>query len=167
MGSDWISAIQYDEDHPNVEAIMRQIRERLAGEHGISAPTVSDDAHRKPFAREVYDELYEAHLASDRLYVSPYMTPTRVPILGPIWQRVRSLAHRLVVFYVARLAEAQMRFNAHVVHVLDGVVQGISADETPDKVQQLERRVQALEERLSTYERAPSAERPHTDEGER
>jgi hypothetical protein len=109
---------------------------------------------------EVYDELYHANQTYDKLYVLPYLAPTRVPLLGSLWRRVRAKVHGLVLFYVNRLGETQMRFNSHVVRVLNGMVRDLDEDETPEqvaslhtKVLRLARTVQELDARLATLER--------------
>jgi polyhydroxyalkanoate synthesis regulator phasin len=63
----------------------------------------------------------------------------------------------LVVFYVNRAAEAQTRFNTSVVRVLNGIVSGIDADQTPERVERLERRVAALEKQLKALASSPTA----------
>jgi hypothetical protein len=118
---------------------------------------------------EVYDELYHANQTFDKTYVTLYLTPVRVPLLSALWQSVRAKIHGLVLFYVNRLGETQIRFNSHVVRVLNAMVRDIDEDETPDqvaaleaKVVRLERTVQELETRLATLEgpAAPAAKGP-------
>jgi len=44
---------------------------------------------------------------------------TRLPILGPLWERIRRGAHSLVVFYLGELARRQVAVNRHVVSTLN------------------------------------------------
>lgn len=151
MDSEMIAAIQYDEEHVNIEAIMRQIREQLALKHGTQPPP-SRDLPGAIFDADFYDELYQANQTFDRLYVVPYLTPSKVPLIGGLWQRVRLALHGLAVFYVNRLAEAQMRFNTHAIRVINRVVETADNNENPDKLARLEQRIQELEARLQQLE---------------
>ncbi|MGC8780464.1 MAG: hypothetical protein ACP5UQ_06325 [Anaerolineae bacterium] len=139
------------EEMIDVEVIMRQIREHLAQQRGGQPPA---EAERPGAAFDVsfYEELHAANQDYDRLYVAPYLTPSRLPVLGGLWQRVRAVFHGLVVFYVNRLAEAQMRFNAHAVRVLNEIVRTLDQADTADEMARLTRRVEALEERLKRLE---------------
>ena len=149
MDSDTLATIRYDEEPIDIEVIMRQIREQLARQHGTQ-PTAPRDMPGIAFDATLYDELYAANQTFDQLYVAPYLTPSRIPLIGGLWQRVRLALHGLVVFYANRLAEAQMRFNAHAIRVLNEIVRSVDSAEMPDKVARLERTVQELEQRLAT-----------------
>ena len=152
MDLETIAAIQYDEEHVDIESIMRQIREQLALKHG-TRPSASRDMPGALFDADFYDELYQANQTFDRLYVAPYLTPVKAPLIGSLWQRVRLALHGLVVFYVNRLAEAQMRFNTHMIRVINRVVEAADNAENPDRIARLEQRIQALEARLQQLER--------------
>lgn len=45
-----------------------------------------------------------------------------VPILGRLWQLFRGQMHRLILYYMDMLASKQVRFNEHVVGVLNRMV---------------------------------------------
>ena len=130
---------------------MRQIREHLAQQRG-GQPAAAAETSTAAFDAGFYEELHAANQDYDRLYVAPFLTPSRLPAVGGLWQRVRAAFHGLVIFYVNRLAEAQMRFNAHVVRVLNEIVRSLDQADTADEVARLTRRVQALEERLQRLE---------------
>ncbi len=148
MNPEIVDAIEYDEKHVDIEAIMRQIRAYLAQERGTRAASRIDEPTSIILDREVYDELYAANQEFDKGQVTPYLTPTHIPVIGGIWQRVRSQLHSLVIYYVDRAADNQMSFNVHVVRVLNGIVRGIDTDQTPDRVTELERRVEMLEKQI-------------------
>ena len=152
MNSEIIDAIQYDEQHVDIEAIMRQIRQYLAQKHGSQTPVSSEAPASVMLDREVYDELFEANQTFDKVHVAPYVTSNRVPLVGVLWQRVRSQIHALVVFYVNRAADSQVRFNSHVIRILNGIVQSLDADGAADRISALERRVEALEGQLHAPE---------------
>lgn len=152
MESNIIDLIQYDETQPDIEDIMRQIRQHLAQKHGgrISVPIESSES--RLFESEVYDELFEANQVFDKTFVTPHLTAVRIPFLGLLWQRLRSQFHSLTIFYVNRAADAQIKFNAQVVHVLNGIIQGLDRDKTPERIEALAHRVENLERRLQALE---------------
>ena len=148
MEPDIVDVIEFDEKHVDIEAIMHQIRQYLAHKHGTQ-PLISLQAPASSrLARDVYDELYEANQEFDQGHVTPYLTSTHIPVIGGVLQWFRTRLHSLVVFYVDRAADAQIRFNTHVIRVLNGIVHGIDTDQSPDRVRDLERRVEVLEKRL-------------------
>jgi|DewCreStandDraft_5_1066085.scaffolds.fasta_scaffold01374_5 uncharacterized small protein (DUF1192 family) len=148
--------IQFDpQGEIDIEDIMRQIRAHIArrqgqapglGVGGAFSPEVSPRQGRlKP---ELYDELYQANVAYDKAYVSLELTPTRLPFVGGLWQRVRRIAHNLVIFYVNRLGVAQIAFNRHAVRVLNEIVRSLDEDEMLERVARLEREVAELRAQL-------------------
>jgi hypothetical protein len=148
MNSDLVNAIQFDEEQVDIESIMGQIRQYLAQTHGTPVALPIDRPQSIMLDREVYDELFEANQEFDKGRVTPYLTPVRVPLIGKLWQGLRWRLHSLVTFYVDRAADAQIRFNTHTIRVLNGIVRGIDLDQTPERVDRLERRVTELEQRL-------------------
>jgi len=152
MNPDIVDAIEFDEKQVDIEAIMRQIRQYLAHKHGTQPPLFLEAPASSMLDRDVYDELYEANQEFDKGHVTPYLTPTHIPLIGGVWQWFRSRLHSLVVFYVDRAADAQIRFNSHVISVLNGIVRGIDLDQTPDRVERLERRVAELERQLQAQQ---------------
>jgi hypothetical protein len=156
MNSELIEAVSYDGGPVDIEVVMDQIRDYLAKKQGRTRARSSGPASSsRILTQETYDELYQAHQTFDKLYVAPYLTPVNIPVLGALWQKLRGGLHSIAVFYVNRLAEAQMRFNGHAVRVLDEIVRGIDADTIPDKVEQVERKVRGLEARLAVLEERP------------
>jgi hypothetical protein len=148
MNPDILDAIEFDENQVDIEAIMRQIRQHLAQTRGTQPAASIEQPRSVMLDREVYDALYEANQEFDKGRVTPYLTPSSVPLIGSLLQRVRARLHSLVVFYVDRAVESQIGFNSHVVRVLNGIVRGLDTDPTPDRVAELERRVAMLEMHL-------------------
>jgi hypothetical protein len=156
MDSELIEAVEYDGGPVDIEVVMGQIRDYLAKKHGDTrARSPMQAPSSRILAPGTYDELYQANQTFDKLYVAPYLTPVNIPVLGALWQKLRGALHGIAIFYVNRLAEAQMRFNSHAVRVLNEIVRGIDADTTLDKVEQLERQVRELEARLAALEQLP------------
>jgi hypothetical protein len=159
MESELIESVPYEGGPVDIEAVMDQIRDYLAKKHGgTRARSPLRTASSRIFAPETYDDLDQANQTCDRLYVAPYLTPVNIPLLGALWQKLRGALHSVAIFYVNRLAEAQIRFNGHTVRVLNEIVRGIDLDETPDRVERLERRVAELERQLQAQQvTAPKA----------
>lgn len=153
MESELIESVPYEGGPVDIEIVMDQIRDYLAKKHGgTRVPSLIKTPSSRIFAPEMYDELYQANQTCDQLYVAPYLTPVKIPLLGALWQKLRGALHSVAIFYVNRLAEAQMRFNGHTVRMLNELVRGIDLDEMPDRVERLERRVAELERQLQAQQ---------------
>jgi len=158
MDLELVESVRYEGGPVDIEVVMDQIREYLAKKQGgtrVRSPLQTLSS--RFVAPETYDELAQANQTCDKLYVTPYLTPVNIPLLGALWQKLRGALHNIAIFYVNRLAEAQMRFNGHTVRVLNEIVRGLDADTTPDKVEQLERRVRVLEAELMAQKQRPIA----------
>jgi len=141
--------IQFDpEGEIDIEDIMRQIRAHIARRQEQPSSPAAPPPRQGRLKPELYDELYQANVAYDKAYVSLELTPTRLPFVGGLWQRVRRIAHNLVIFYVNRLGVAQIAFNRHAVRVLNEIVRSLDEDETLERVARLEREVAELRARL-------------------
>jgi hypothetical protein len=155
MSDDFLSKIEYDPHAPDVESIMRQVREHLGAQAGHDQrPAVlrGSEPIRLDRLRQA-----EAHVAA--LQLAPYVTPSGTPLLGRALDRLRLEFHRLVVYYVSRLADAQSRFNRETVTA----VEGVAAADAAARIAALEARVAGLEARLM----ALNAETSATIEAER
>jgi hypothetical protein len=150
MNSDLSSAIEYDEAHVNVEDIMRQIRAYLAKKQGTRMDMSAQALFPSALGTGVYDELYEASKTTEKLHVTLYLTPQKIPLLGAVWQRLRSQMHRLVVYYVNQLGSKQMRVNNHLIKALKEFIEDF--EDEAEKVRSLEKRIRSLEKRLKTLE---------------
>ncbi len=110
----------------DVEEIMRRIRAHIAqrrqaeGAEDVS-PNMPRFAGR--FSQKLYDELAQAHEASDKVVVSLYVTPSRLPVVGPVIAAFRRQLHQLVVFYINQMAARQVAFNVHMVAALRALVE--------------------------------------------
>jgi|GEM_PF-938572 len=165
MNSDIIDAIEFDEKQVDIESIMRQIRQYLAQKQETQAASRIEEPTFVMLDREVYDELYEANQYFDKIRVAPYLTPVRIPLFGVLWQRLRLALHALVVFYIDRSVDTQMRFNTHVVRVLNGIVRGVDTDLTLNRVAELERRMEALEKQIHALGARTDTTAPEAREG--
>lgn len=160
MHESLLANLKYDENDPDVKSIMAQIRSYLevTGSSGRPAPVERrSDARLGP---EVYADLEQARNELAGLHASVNVTPTRLPIVGPLVQAVRRALHRLVVYYVNRIADVQTRINTRLLAALSAIVVQLDCDDQAEHVQALETRVQTLEGRLQALEAA--AERPES-----
>ena len=108
------------EEHVDVEAIMREIREQIvaqkARETGDPDPIPVSGRHLPP---DFYEHLYQLQMSADRLTLQPEIAPSTVPLIGPLLDRLRRPLHQLVIFYVNRLAVQQMTLNRHLLRTVD------------------------------------------------
>jgi hypothetical protein len=152
MKSDFIDTLEYDESAPDVEAIMSQIRGYLAEHLEVRAGGTAGGRRARVLDQDVYNELQQAEAELNALHIMPYVTPSRIPLIGGLLNEVRLAFHRLVVYYVDRLAGAQTHFNTHTVRMLRGVVTGIDQDDASGRILRLEANIQVLEARLAALE---------------
>ena len=91
---------------------------------------------------ELYFHLRRANEIYHQIDVEPLIIPSirsSIPILGPLWERIRREAHNLVLFYVNKLAQRQTRVNRHMVSTLNRLI---------IQIQEQQRRIRVLEEEL-------------------
>jgi hypothetical protein len=142
-----------------VDALLAQITGYIAAHRG-DAPAPSTAIRKGRFSETVYDRIDEAAVLADSVHVQPFLTPARTPVIGGLWQRVRSSAHQLVVFYVNRHAGAQVAFNREITNGVRELVQELDEDGGPAnalEVAALRAEVRALRERLDRLEKAAAA----------
>lgn len=133
--------------------IMEQIRERIRRrreELGYSRqvfPTFGAAAYPREPEGEEYDPDLYYHLrqANEHYYqlgVELTFVPsprTRIPLIGPLWDRIRREAHYLVLFYVNKLAQRQITINRHLVSTLNRMAV---------QIQEHQRQIKALQDEL-------------------
>lgn len=122
------------EGEVDIEEIMQEIREKILAEQANlppgSQPLVALSGKR--FSPEFYEHLYQANLAYNQIGVRMHVTPVSIPLLGPVIERLRSIVHRLVIFYVNQTARRQSEVNAHLLQALNLLAQELEADEAED-----------------------------------
>lgn len=148
-----------------VEELLAQIQRHLDGRHGVHSSAAAPTSHEDRFSATVYDALEEADALLDTVRVEPFLSPPHLPLIGGAWQKIRKLAHDLVIYYVNRLAGAQGAFNREMVAALRGLVADLDRGGPADpsaEIAELRREIAALREQVSALEaaRAPlSADR--------
>lgn len=105
------------------EAIMREIRARIqqrraqAEAQGLDFDALAEGRFTtdRPtrFNAELYYELRRLSLSGEQIGVSLSLTDSRLPVIGPLVQRVRLALHQVVIYYVNMLARQQSRVNTY------------------------------------------------------
>ncbi len=151
------SIIQIGDPEIDVQTIMTRIRAGLiehALESEIEFPTFAVARAQRGevtrFSQDLYDQLEQANLNYDQIWVELSLIERQMPLIGPFVNRFKRELHRVVVYYVNMLGERQVTMNDALVRVLNQLVESL---ETPDpQVKALERRVAELEARLERLE---------------
>ena len=137
--------------NPNVREIMQEVRKRVAARQGIDLE-LSPSEGTSRFDQRVHDHLFLAWQAHDRTRVGYVISPSRVPLLGGIWQVARRKAHQLVLFYMDRLADQLLLFHEQIVRTIQVMVQDLEAEPRPaelaSELEALRYRVACLEAKL-------------------
>lgn len=166
MGEEREPFIEIADPEISVDQIMAEIRERITqrrqalGPARQDFPTFGAAAYPGEPAGEDYDaDLYYHLKRANRLYadlgVDLMLAPspmTRVPVLGPLWAKVRREAHALVLFYLGRLAQKQLAVNRHLVSTLNRMAV---------QLQEQQRQIRALQSEIAALRR----QRGPADEG--
>ena len=107
----------------DAEAIMREIRTRIqqrraqAEAQGLDFDALAEGRFTldRPtrFNSELYYELRRLSVSGEQVGVGLSLTTSRLPVIGPLVQRIRGALHQLVVYYVNMLARQQARVNAY------------------------------------------------------
>lgn len=105
----------------NVEHVMQEVRREIL-ERKLPGQVFHPEIPRSQ-RPEFYEELFRASLAQSRTEVDLLVTPTRVPLIGPVVDFVRRKFHELVVFYINRSAMNQAKVNNHILAALNIVGQ--------------------------------------------
>jgi hypothetical protein len=102
-----------------------------------------------PFDQNLYHYLRLANTSYNQIEVDPLLAAspaTRLPVIGPLWQRVRSQVHSLVLFYVNMAGGNQISVNRHLVSVLNRLT--LVTQDQQRTIQDLQAEVADLRSRL-------------------
>ena len=164
MSNDDVSEIvEIRDSEIDAEAIMRQIRESIrkrrahAEAQGIDYAAFVDGTYvsqeGRRFDADLYYELRRISISCDKLGVDLSLTEPRLPLIGPLVQRVRTALHYLVIYYVNILARQQVRVNEHMMRALTALVKNLEPGPTPTEVETLRQEVTLLRARLGQIEK--------------
>ncbi len=133
-------------------ALAARLRERLAGRPAqweADRPQLADfagDATLDGLDPAVAEALVRAGALLDAQETGPVLAPspaTALPLLGPIWRRVRGAAHQLVLFYVNRQAARASQVQRQIIVALAAVARDQARQRAA--LERLEARLQALD----------------------
>ena len=142
----------------DVDAIAQRIQENLRA-HSLKSrdfpefavtPPLWDTGSRLP--ESLYYDL--AHAA--RAYQQTWVTLSPLTSKVPLWARIRQAFHRLVLYYVNRLAEQQMVVNAAMLRALNRLVATLAKPDA--EVAALQAEVASLRARVAQLEAAADEE---------
>jgi hypothetical protein len=142
----------------DVESIVAQIRENIRQRKqthpelfDVELPTfpVSEPSSGETAADGALAfNLRQATSTADEIGVMMSPVKSSLPVVGPLWAALKRQMHGLVLYYVNTLASKQIKFNRHVVQVLQGLVkQGID-----DEIAALQQEIESLRARIEQLE---------------
>lgn len=100
----------------DIESVMQEVRRQILERQLPGQLHLPDKAASLP--PEYYEHLFRAGLAQSKVDVDVLVTPSSVPLLGPLIDRLRVKVHELVIFYINRFAENQARVTHHMLQAL-------------------------------------------------
>jgi hypothetical protein len=116
----------------DVAAIMEQIRTEIeAQKQQLGTVDHNRLQHNRRFSRELYDQLGDVYRSNNILLPQIELIPSAVPLVGPVIDKLKLAIHRLVIFYVSRLAEQQHKINNQMLFVLRTLVDDLE-NERPE-----------------------------------
>ncbi len=97
----------------DIEGIMREIRLEILETQDVfqRIPGLSRAFKGGRLQPDLYDHLYQAGLSAHVGDITPYLTPSRLPVVGFLWQFMRRKWHEMALLYVAALAGQQSVIN--------------------------------------------------------
>jgi hypothetical protein len=112
----WAMSMETNAEQPvDIEQIMQEIRAEILAQRGLDAAVPTGGKRLPP---EFYEHLYQAALGHDQIGVKLHVTPVKIPLIGPLIERLRQAVHQLVLFYVNQLAAEQVQVNRHLLQAL-------------------------------------------------
>ncbi len=147
------SLIEIHDPEIDPAQIMEQIRERIQRRREelgyprqvfptFGAAAYPGEPEGEDYDADLYYHLRQANQHYHQLGVEMVLAPSprsRIPLIGPWWDRVRREAHQLVLFYVNRLAQRQVTVNRHLVSTLNRMAV---------QIQEQQRQIRALQDEL-------------------
>ncbi|MGC9522839.1 MAG: hypothetical protein ACP5HG_13275 [Anaerolineae bacterium] len=151
--SDQSELLKINDPEIDIDEIMEEIRDRIRhrrkeqGEPRTLFPsfgvaTYPGEPDREDFDVDLYYHLRKANELYWQRDLEPVLAPsvaTRIPVIGPLWRKVRREAHNLVLFYVNRLARQEIYLEKHLVSVVNRLAAQVEAQRA--EIEELRRRI--------------------------
>ena len=104
----------------DIELIMQEIREQIMAQQATLEPAgvMALNISGKRLPPDFYEHLYQAGLAYNKIDTRLQARRSRVPIIGPLLDRMRNMLHQLVIYYVNQVAAEQIVVNTHLLQAL-------------------------------------------------
>ncbi len=99
----------------------------------------------------MYYELRRLSVSGEQIGVGLSLTASRLPVIGPLVQRVRLALHQVVIYYVNMLARQQSRVNAYEARAWSVLMADLETKAA--EAEDLRREVAELRARLDKLER--------------
>jgi len=110
------------------------------------ALTANDPAAATPDPANLHAALEQAVRAYDQMWVTAEITPSRWPFVT----RIKKSFHQLVIFYVNRLGERQIKFNDRILRAVNLLAAAHAAKDA--EITRLRQRLTQLENQLDQQE---------------
>ena len=111
----------------DIETIMSEIRAQIIAQKAVGGEEVHVRLSGKYLPPAFYDHLYQAELNYDQLALTLSVTRSSLPVVGPLLDRLRTELHRLVLYYVNRVAVQQMKVNNHLLRSVNILGEALEA----------------------------------------
>lgn len=111
----------------NINDIMQDVRRQIIEQRqGIDDIAVKVKGEKLPAA--FYEHLYLASMTYNQTETELYVTPSSVPLIGGLIDRLRRQIHNVVIFYVNRSVAKQIQINRHLLQALSILAEAYEAD---------------------------------------
>lgn len=140
----------------DAEAVMKQIRARMrqrrmqAEAEGVDLGLLAgggDSEQTISFGHATDYNLRRLNASYSKVNVGLVLTASRIPVFGPLWQRIRKNLHHLALFYANMVASKQTVFNKYVVHTFAALI-----EELVEKNERMTAEMNALKDRVIALE---------------
>ena len=121
-----------DDGEIDIEEIMAEIRQQLMSQQvgpgmiGLDLPLTG-----QRFSPEFYEQMYLAGMESNDMHIYLDVTPSNIPLLGPLLDRFRQALHQVVLFYVHKVVERQAGVNRHLLKALSALSEELENEQAP------------------------------------
>ncbi len=112
----------------NIEEIMQEIRQQILQQRRVGKPPLPVKGDR--LSPQFYEQLYQATLLQGEVGVKIQVSPSGVPLIGPIIDKLREKIHELVLFYVNQSVSQQAAINDHILQLITLLSQEMEEDVT-------------------------------------
>jgi hypothetical protein len=154
--------VEFRDPDIDSEAIMQRIRQKIrerradAESRGIDYEAFVEGLYAAQvsarFDHDLYYDLRRMSVGYNKIGVGLSLTESRIPILGPIIQRIRRALHQLVIYYVNQLAGQQARFNEYTMRALTSMTGTLEDGGDAADMDALRKEVIELRERVHALE---------------